>query len=109
MKEKKKKRRTEEAVGSKKSGQKWTLPAQLGWLKTGKDGKTFANPSWCPDVLPSLWDRIEYFSLIWDFMFAGDILRTVKGCLVATQRPKVNSKDALYWAGKTKNFTFHEP
>ena len=39
MKEKKK--QTEEEVGRQyeKSGQEWTLPAQLGRLKTGQDGK----------------------------------------------------------------------
>ena len=34
-----------------KRGQEWTLPAQLGQLKTGQDGKG--------DDLPRLWDRIE--------------------------------------------------
>ena len=37
-----------------KSGQEWTLPAQLGQLKTGQDGKGLL-----PDDLPRLWDRIE--------------------------------------------------
>ena len=38
---KKKKRQTEEVFGKtiSKSGQEWTLPAQLGQLKTGQDGK----------------------------------------------------------------------
>ena len=38
---KKKKRQTEEEVGKtiSKSGQEWTLPVQLGQLKTGQDGK----------------------------------------------------------------------
>ena len=42
------------------SGQKWTLPAQLGQLKTGQDGKGLLQIHlWCPDDLPRLWDRIE--------------------------------------------------
>ena len=43
-----------------KSGQEWTLPAQLGRLKTGKDGKGLLRTHLrCPDDLPRLWDRIE--------------------------------------------------
>ena len=43
-----------------KSGQEWTLPAQLGQLKTGQDGKGLLPIHlWCPDDLPMLWDRIE--------------------------------------------------
>ena len=59
---KKKKRQTEEEVGKtiSKSGQEWTLPAQLGQLKTGQDGKGLLRIHlWCPDDLPRLWDRIE--------------------------------------------------
>ena len=59
---KKKKRQTEEEVGKtiSKSGQEWTLPAQLGQLKTGQDGKGLLQIHlWCPDDLPRLWDRIE--------------------------------------------------
>ena len=58
---KKKKRQTEEEVGRlSKSGQEWTLPAQLGQLKTGQDGKGLLRIHlWCPDDLPRLWDRIE--------------------------------------------------
>ena len=41
----------------------WTemdLPAQLGQLKTGKDGNGLLRIHlWCPDDLPMLWDRIE--------------------------------------------------
>ena len=41
----------------------WTgriLPAQLGQLKTGQDGKGLLRIHlWCPDDLPRLWDRIE--------------------------------------------------
>ena len=45
---------------NKKSGQEWTLPAQLGQLKTGQDGKVLLRIHlWCPDDLPRLWDRIE--------------------------------------------------
>ena len=37
-----------------------TLPAQLGQLKTGQDGKGLLRIHlWCPDDLPRLWDRIE--------------------------------------------------
>ena len=43
-----------------KSGQEWTLPTQLGQLKTGQDGKGLLQIHlWCPDDLPRLWDRIE--------------------------------------------------
>ena len=42
------------------SEQEWTLPAQLGQLKTGQDGKGLLRIHlWCPDDLPRLWDRIE--------------------------------------------------
>ena len=38
-----------------KSGQEWTLPDQLGQLKTGQDGKGLLRIHlWCPDDLPSL-------------------------------------------------------
>ena len=44
-----------------KSGQEWTLPAQLGMLKTGQDGEGLLQiHRWCPNDLPRLWDRIEY-------------------------------------------------
>ena len=44
-----------------KSGQECTLPAQLGWLKTGQDGMGLLRTHlWCPNDLPRLWDRIEY-------------------------------------------------
>ena len=56
-KRKKKKRQTEEEVGR---GQEWTLPAQLGQLKTGQDGKGLLQIHlWCPDDLPRLWDIIK--------------------------------------------------
>ena len=43
-----------------KSGQEWTLPSQLGQLKTGQNGKGLLRIHlWCPDDLPRLWDRIE--------------------------------------------------
>ena len=42
-----------------KSGQEWTLPAQLGHLKTGQDGKGLLRIHlWRPDDLPRLLDRI---------------------------------------------------
>ena len=54
---KKKKRQTEEEVGRQ---QEWTLPAQLGQLKTGKDEKGLLRIHlWCPADLPRLRDRIE--------------------------------------------------
>ena len=59
---KKKKRQTEKRGGKtiSKSGQEWTLPAQLGQLKTGQDGKGLLQIHlWCPNDLPRLWDRIE--------------------------------------------------
>ena len=38
-----------------KSGQEWTLPAQLGQMKTGQDGKGLLRIHlWCPDDLPRL-------------------------------------------------------
>ena len=47
-------------IDFKKPGQEWTLPAQLGQLKTGQDGKGLLQIHlWCPDDLPRLWDRIE--------------------------------------------------
>ena len=40
--------------------QLWTLPAQLGQLKTDQDGKGLLQIHlWCPDDLPRLWDGIE--------------------------------------------------
>ena len=43
-----------------KSGQEWTLLAQLGQLKTEQDGNGLLRIHlWCPDDLPRLWDRIE--------------------------------------------------
>ena len=43
-----------------KSGQEWTLPAQLGQLKTEQDGKGLLRIHlWCSDDLLRLWDRIE--------------------------------------------------
>ena len=45
-----------------KSGQEWILPAQLGQLKTGQNGKEkglLRIYLWYPDDLPRLWDRIE--------------------------------------------------
>ena len=58
---KKKKRQTEEEVGRQcQSVQEWTLPAPLGHLKTGQDGKGLLRIHlWCPNRLPRLWDRIE--------------------------------------------------
>ena len=59
---KKKKRQTEEEVGRQyqRVDSNWTLPAQLGQLKTGQDGKGLLRIHlWCPNDLPRLWDRIE--------------------------------------------------
>ena len=48
-----------------KSGQEWTLPAQLRQLKTSQNGKGLLRMNlWCPDDLPRLWDRIEENNLI---------------------------------------------
>ena len=56
VKGKSKKRQTEEEMGRQ---YQWTLPAQLGQLKTGQEGKgLLLNHLWCPDDLPRLWDRI---------------------------------------------------
>ena len=61
--ERKKKKEADRRNGGKtisKSGQEWTLSAQLGQLKTGQDGKGLLQIHlWCPDDLPRLWDRIE--------------------------------------------------
>ena len=47
----------EDGVGG---GQGWTLPAQLGRLGAGQDGKGLLQIHlWCPDDLPRLWDRME--------------------------------------------------
>ena len=57
-----KKRQTEEEVGKTilKSEQEWTLPAQLGQLKTGQGGKGWLQIDlWCPNNLPRSWDRTE--------------------------------------------------
>ena len=46
--------------GKRKRGRqkKRTLPAQLGQLKTGQDGKGLLRIHlWCPDDLPRLWDK----------------------------------------------------
>ena len=41
-----------------KNGQEWTLPAQLGQLKTEQGGKGLLQIHlWCPDNLPRLWDK----------------------------------------------------
>ena len=41
-------------------GRGWTLPAPLGRLRAGQDGKGLLRIHlWCPDDLPRLWDRIE--------------------------------------------------
>ena len=46
-----------------KSGQEWTLPAQLGRLKTGQDRMGLLRTHlWCPDDLPRLRDRISVIS-----------------------------------------------
>ena len=43
-----------------KSGQGWTLPAQLGQLKTGQDVKGLLRSRvWCPNVQERLWDRLD--------------------------------------------------
>ena len=59
----KRKKEADRRTGGKtisKSGQEWTLPARLGQLKTGQDGKRLLRIHlWCPDDLPRLWDRIE--------------------------------------------------
>ena len=51
------KRQAEEEVGSE---QKWTLPANLGQLKTGKGGKGWLRSHlWCPGDFARFWDRLE--------------------------------------------------
>ena len=45
------KKRWEDNI-KERTGQKWTLPAQLGQLKTGQDGKGLLRIHlWCPDDL----------------------------------------------------------
>ena len=59
----KRKKETDRRRGMKtisQIGQEWTLPAQLGQLKTGQNGKElFRIHLWCPDDLPRLWDRTD--------------------------------------------------
>ena len=61
-KRKNKKRETEEEGGGGrgktilKSGREWTLPAQLGQLKTGKSGM---EKDCCEVLCQRLWDRRE--------------------------------------------------
>ena len=44
-----------------KSGQEWTLVADLGQLKTVQGGKGLLQSSpWCSDDLPRSWERLEY-------------------------------------------------
>ena len=44
-----------------KGGLEWTLPALIGQLKTGQDGKGLLRIHlWCRDDLAGLWNRIEY-------------------------------------------------
>ena len=56
-----KKSQTEEEVGRQyQRVDRKTLPAQLGQLKTGQDGKGLLRIHLCcPDDLPRLWDRKE--------------------------------------------------
>ena len=43
-----------------KSAQGWTLPAQLGQLKTGEDRKWLLRSHlWCPNDHARLWDRLD--------------------------------------------------
>ena len=43
-----------------KSGQEWTLPAQLGQMKTGQGEEGLLRSHlWRPNDLPRLWDRTE--------------------------------------------------
>ena len=43
-----------------KSGQEWTLPAQLGQLKTGQDEKGLLRSHlWCPNDHRRIWDRLD--------------------------------------------------
>ena len=62
-----KRKRADRRRGGKtisKNGQEWALPAQLGQMKTGQDGKGLLRIHlWCPDDLPRLWDRIEIESM----------------------------------------------
>ena len=43
-----------------KSGQGWTLPAQLGQLRTDQDGKGLLRIHlWCPSNLARIGDRLD--------------------------------------------------
>ena len=65
----KRKKKADRRRGGKtisKSGQEWTLPAQIGQLKTGQDGKGLLRIHlWSPDDLPRIWDRIEIENRKW--------------------------------------------
>ena len=60
---KKKEKEADRRRGGKtisKTGQEWTLPAQLEQLKTDQNGNGLLRIHlWCPGDLPRLWDRIE--------------------------------------------------
>ena len=58
------KRRRDRRRGGKtvlKNGQEWTLPAQLGQLKTGQGGKRLLRSHlWCPDDLPIFFSILSH-------------------------------------------------
>ena len=58
-----------------KSGQEWILPAQLGQLKTGQDGKGLLQIHlWCPDDLQRLWDRLDRYKISYFLYKISDII-----------------------------------
>ena len=42
-----------------KSGQEWTLAAQLGQLKIGQEEKVLRSHLWCSNNHTRLWDRLD--------------------------------------------------
>ena len=81
-----------------KSGQEWTLPPQLGQLKTGQDGKGLLQIHlWCPDDLPRLWDRIEIIVYIRSVLkrYQISLFDIIKSCMsLFLQAFKSKSKHA---------------
>ena len=56
------------------------MPAQLGQLKAGQNGKGLLQIYlWCPDDLPRLWDRIEYNRIEYSKCLVKSVLLRLPG------------------------------